>query len=926
VPEESVGQTTTSSLVSVCSGPRLFCSMDDGSGFAFPEQIISLWAQEGVHNGREVLQSLDFSVDEKVNLLELTWALENELMMVDGATQRAALACYRQELSFCQEQVEQMARERDKARQDLEKAEQRNLEFVKETDDLHSALEQLAEEKVRRLEQGYQGRLSLLRSEVEVERELFWEQARLQRAGLEEDLQRLQTEETGLREKLTLALKENSRLQKEMIEVVEKLSDSEKLVLKLQNDLEFVLKDKLEPQSTELLAQEERFSEILKEYKLKCRDLQDHNDELQAALQGLQAQTARSRHSHLRLGHGPASTITFVGDSAPVSIETEIMLEQLKERYQELRIQLETQVSDHEREMEVMKRAFAEERRQLERGHTWRLNQERTRLQEALQRLRSATPALRDLRSKEPRTLEGLFQERHSSTQEMTRMTAGRHSCVLWLGLHALSLPQAPRVLWRQRLREVLCPLSGQRTLAHRTCRCGQWCLDHWTGFPGHLPRAVTAGAAAGSETGVCSFQPQGVVILSSVISNLPVSFYFDRNEPTTCGPCVEPHPGTHMHTHTPALNQFCFPSRIPHEKNEIVLLPMKEILICLPVIFIGQLLICCTSMELPSREIKSIRSQGLQADLAWAASGALPIGFSFLSPRVPQLCARGPWGDFLLISWEMQTRLAPVSSSREGKIELEKLYEENTLLKNELGRIRQELEASERTEAAQRKEIEVLKRDKEKACSEMEELCTQLTKRKQNIFMKVETHQPTSHQSISQLPLKVGKSYLFSCSIVPDLANKSPLRVSSGPSRQVLHTTWRASLVTQLVKNPPAVWETWDWSLGWKDPLEKGKATHSSILAWRIPWTASLSITNTQSLLRLTSIELVMPSNHLVLDKCPGEQLLICTAVACLVLYEIAQLLSREATNSLCSLQQCMLGSFAPHPCCHSYFSHSSR
>ena len=56
VPEESVGQTTTSSLVSVCSGPRLFCSVDDGSGFAFPEQIISLWAQEGVHNGREILQ------------------------------------------------------------------------------------------------------------------------------------------------------------------------------------------------------------------------------------------------------------------------------------------------------------------------------------------------------------------------------------------------------------------------------------------------------------------------------------------------------------------------------------------------------------------------------------------------------------------------------------------------------------------------------------------------------------------------------------------------------------------------------------------------------------------------------------------------------------------------------------------------------
>ena len=42
---------------------------------------------------------------------------------------------------------------------------------------------------------------------------------------------------------------------------------------------------------------------------------------------------------------------------------------------------------------------------------------------------------------------------------------------------------------------------------------------------------------------------------------------------------------------------------------------------------------------------------------------------------------------------------------------------------------------------------------------------------------------------------------------------------------------------MAQLVKNPPAMRETWVQSLGWEDPLEKGKATHSSILAWRIPW-----------------------------------------------------------------------------------------
>ena len=47
-----------------------------------------------------------------------------------------------------------------------------------------------------------------------------------------------------------------------------------------------------------------------------------------------------------------------------------------------------------------------------------------------------------------------------------------------------------------------------------------------------------------------------------------------------------------------------------------------------------------------------------------------------------------------------------------------------------------------------------------------------------------------------------------------------------------------RASLVAQLVKNLPAMQETWVRSLGSEDPLEKGKATHSSILAWRIPWT----------------------------------------------------------------------------------------
>ena len=51
------------------------------------------------------------------------------------------------------------------------------------------------------------------------------------------------------------------------------------------------------------------------------------------------------------------------------------------------------------------------------------------------------------------------------------------------------------------------------------------------------------------------------------------------------------------------------------------------------------------------------------------------------------------------------------------------------------------------------------------------------------------------------------------------------------------LQYSW-ASLVAQVVNRLPAMWETWVQSLGWEDPVEKGKATHSSILAWKIPWT----------------------------------------------------------------------------------------
>ena len=60
----------------------------------------------------------------------------------------------------------------------------------------------------------------------------------------------------------------------------------------------------------------------------------------------------------------------------------------------------------------------------------------------------------------------------------------------------------------------------------------------------------------------------------------------------------------------------------------------------------------------------------------------------------------------------------------------------------------------------------------------------------------------------------------------------------SNGEGIGYPHQYSGASLVAQLVKNLRAMWETWVQSLGWEDSLEKGKATHSNILVWRIPWT----------------------------------------------------------------------------------------
>ena len=82
-----------------------------------------------------------------------------------------------------------------------------------------------------------------------------------------------------------------------------------------------------------------------------------------------------------------------------------------------------------------------------------------------------------------------------------------------------------------------------------------------------------------------------------------------------------------------------------------------------------------------------------------------------------------------------------------------------------------------------------------------------------------------------------------------------------------------RASLITQLVKNLPAMQETWVQYLGWEDPLEEGMATYSSILAWRIPmdrgaWQATVhGVTESDMTERLRTAQAIINIDDLLIN-----------------------------------------------------------
>ncbi|XP_059675343.1 ninein isoform X1 [Gavia stellata] len=452
--DESGRRTTTPSAMPSTVGFCLFSSLDDGMGYGCVEGVLDCWHQEGIENSQEILKALDFSLDGKVNLTELTLALENELLITKNGVHQAALASFKTEIRHLLERVDQVAREKEKLRSDLEKAEKLKSLMASEVDDHHAAIERRNEYNLRKLDEEYKERIAALKNELRREREQILQQANKQRLELEQEIEKLKTDESYIRDRLALSLKENSRLESELLETGEKLAEYESLASKLQRNLENVLAEKfgdLDPSSAEFFLQEERLAQMRSEYERQCRELQDQIDELHSELEEYRAQGKVLRPSLKNSlseefdidmkSHGNSGIEPDQGlgseDCNPLnmSIEAEMAIEQMKEQHHRdlhhLKQELEDTVSHYkkqldetkihcEKEQEDMRKKYTEEMRVMEKQISGLKNQ--------IAELQGEAAVLREQQEKldckyndEKNKLQMSFNEEKANLQELLR-------------------------------------------------------------------------------------------------------------------------------------------------------------------------------------------------------------------------------------------------------------------------------------------------------------------------------------------------------------------------------------------------------------------------------------------------------------------------------------------------------------------------
>ncbi|XP_062944975.1 ninein isoform X1 [Cynocephalus volans] len=444
--DESGRRTMTPSAMMSTIGFRVFSCLDDGMGHASVERILDTWQEEGIENSQEILKALDFSLDGHINLTELTLALENELLVTKNVIHQAALASFKAEIRHLLERVDQVVREKEKLRSDLDKAEKLKSLMASEVDDHHAAIERRNEYNLRKLDEEYKERIATLKNELRKEREQILQQVGKQRLELEQEIEKAKTEENYIRDRLTLSLKENSRLENELLENAEKLAEYENLTNKLQRNLENVLAEKfgdLDPSSAEFFLQEERLTQMRNEYEQQCRVLQDQVDELQSELEDYRAQgkvvrlpLKNSLSEELDFSSGGIEPNQGLGSEEcnplNMSIEAELVIEQMKEQHHRdlcrLRLELEDKVHHYEKQLDEtvvtrekeqvdMKQKYENEVHTLEKLIS-DLKSEISELQGQAAGLREAHRETTRRHEEEKRQLQRTFDEEKTRLQE----------------------------------------------------------------------------------------------------------------------------------------------------------------------------------------------------------------------------------------------------------------------------------------------------------------------------------------------------------------------------------------------------------------------------------------------------------------------------------------------------------------------------
>ncbi|XP_064914977.1 ninein-like protein isoform X6 [Columba livia] len=263
---------------------------------------------------------LSGSTEEQVNLAELPAALDNTVMVPRSGLQHAAITSYSHKLQCLRIQVRQIARERDKARLDLEKVERHCLELDRELDELYVALEhtqsklnlplrishvichcvsgrEVPEDPTcpspqplptvpASLQLSFHLLLCAWDAQAETEaKELLLQQAIKHQATLEASTQFLQGKEDFLQGGLNHTVRENTELKNKVADMAEKLAASEKLVLQLQKDLNCIVKDKINYYEEEIELMRKNFERESKDseesFKAETRKMEDQKRDLE---------------------------------------------------------------------------------------------------------------------------------------------------------------------------------------------------------------------------------------------------------------------------------------------------------------------------------------------------------------------------------------------------------------------------------------------------------------------------------------------------------------------------------------------------------------------------------------------------------------------------------------------------------------------